>query len=246
MPSSLRRPGAAPSSPLRGEPGRPRERPACVILRSDPRAALGRPNVAAMRLPAAVRRARRPRWSPWPFARRVRRSSCSPTTDADQSHRVPAGDRRLAGPGLRGAGRRLPVFVVVAVLDVAVVHWAPGFDSELGRVRRDLPVQPVLAGRQRARGGGLARASSGVLGRIVVLRRRRRRHTVAAATSSSRWSSAARPWGAGVVVRAARRHVNASCAPATVALQEERARAVAAERARIARECTTWSPTPSR
>ena len=117
--------------------------------------ALSRPYRGRMQLPAAVRRhgdllvavafalayAGR--------AARLRRRG--------PRHRGPARDRRRAGPGSASASTLRLLRGRRCSSNVAVRALGAGLRRRLGRVRRDLPVQPVLPGRQRARGRGLAR-----------------------------------------------------------------------------------------
>ena len=130
--------------------------------------------------------------------------------------------------------RRAPFlsFVVVAVLDVAVVHWAPGFDGN-SIVFVAIFLFNLFSLGANARG---AEAWLGVLGVLGV--------TVGFVVGDGAHDASdvffalvfcGTPWGLGVAVRV-RRERERELGARNLALQEENARAIATERARIARE----------
>src|SRR6478672_5124740 len=130
--------------------------------------------------------------------------------------------------------RRAPFlsFVVVAVLDVAVVHWAPGFDGN-SIVFVAIFLFNLFSLGANARG---AEAWLGVLGVLGV--------TVGFVVGDGAHDASdvffalvfcGTPWGLGVAVRV-RRERERELGARNRALQEENARAIASERARIARE----------
>ena len=128
--------------------------------------------------------------------------------------------------------RRAPFlsFVVVAVLDVAVVHWAPGFDGN-SIVFVAIFLFNLFSLGANARG---AEAWLGVLGVLGV--------TVGFVVGDGAHDASdvffalvfcGTPWGLGVAVRV-RRERERELGDRNLALQEENARAIATERARIA------------
>ena len=123
-------------------------------------------------------------------------------------------------------------FVVVAVLDVAVVHWAPGFDSN-SVVFVAIFLFNLFSLGANTRG---VEAWLGVLGVLGV--------TVGFVVGDGAHDASdvffalvfcGTPWGLGVAVRV-RRDRERELGARNRALQEENARAIATERARIARE----------
>src|SRR4051794_10095112 len=139
------------------------------------------------------------------------------------------------GAGLALAGRRKAPFlsfVLVAVLDVAVVHWAPGFD-ENSIVFVAIFLFNLFSLGANARG---TEAWLGVLGVLAA--------TVGFVVGDGAHGPSdvffalvfcGTPWGLGVAVRV-RRERERELSARNLALQEENAQAIASERARIARE----------
>jgi len=149
-------------------------------------------------------------------------------------------DHTIAVPLALGAGlalaarRKAPFvsFVLVAVLDVAVVHWAPGFDGN-SIVFVAIFLFNLFSLGANAYG---VEAWLGVLGVLGV--------TVGFVVGDGAHDASdiffalvfcGTPWGLGVVVRV-RRERERELSARNLALQEENARAIASERARIARE----------
>ena len=151
----------------------------------------------------------------------------------DANHAVAVPLAIAAGLAL-AARRRAPFlsFVVVAVLDVAVVHWAPGFDGN-SIVFVAIFLFNLFSLGANAHG---VEAWLGVLGVLGV--------TVGFVVGDGAHDASdvffalvfcGTPWGLGVAVRV-RRDRERELGARNLALQEENARAIANERARIARE----------
>ena len=123
-------------------------------------------------------------------------------------------------------------FVVVAVLDVAVVHWAPDFDAN-SIVFVAIFLFNLFSLGANARGGEAWLGVLGVLGVTVGFVVGDGAHDASDVFFAMVFCGT--PWGLGVAVRV-RRDRERELGARNLALQEENARAIATERARIARE----------
>ena len=149
-------------------------------------------------------------------------------------------DHAIAVPLAVGAGlalvprRRAPLvsFVLVAILDVAVVHWAPGFDSN-SVVFVALFLFNLFSLGANAHGIEAWLGVLGVLGVTVGFVVGDGAHDVSDVFFALVFCGT--PWGLGVAVRV-RRDRERELGARNRALQEENARAIATERVRIARE----------
>ena len=149
-------------------------------------------------------------------------------------------DHAIAVPLAVGAGlalvprRRAPLmsFVLVAILDVAVVHWAPGFDSN-SVVFVALFLFNLFSLGANAHGVEAWLGVLGVLGVTVGFVVGDGAHDVSDVFFALVFCGT--PWGLGVAVRV-RRDRERELGARNRALQEENARAIATERVRIARE----------
>src|SRR3954453_5519961 len=138
-----------------------------------------------------------------------------------------------AGLGLAPTGRApFASFVVVAVLDVAVVHWAPGFDSN-SIVFVAIFLFNLFSLGSHARGVEAWLGVVGVLGVTLGFVVGDGAHGASDVFFALVFCGT--PWGLGVAVRI-RRERERELGARNRALQEESARAIADERARIARE----------
>jgi signal transduction histidine kinase len=151
----------------------------------------------------------------------------------DANHAVAVPLAIAAGLAL-AARRRAPFlsFVVVAVLDVAVVHWAPDFDGN-SIVFVAIFLFNLFSLGANAHGVEAWLGVLGVLGLTVGFVVGDGAHDASDVFFALVFCGT--PWGLGVAVRV-RRDRERELGARNLALQEENARAIADERARIARE----------
>jgi signal transduction histidine kinase len=140
----------------------------------------------------------------------------------------------VAAAGTLALRRRLPVatFVVVSVCNVAVVHYAPGFDGNSVAFVLVFLLNLWSLGRH-ARGVEAWLGVVGVLATVVMFVVGDGAHDVSDVFFALAFCGT--PWAAGVAVRL-RRDREAELAASNAALEEQARLAVATERARIARE----------
>ena len=151
--------------------------------------------------------------------------------DADHTIAVPL----AIGAGLALAVRRrapFASFVVVAVLDVAVTHWAPDFDAN-SVVFVAIFLFNLFSLGANAHGSEAWLGVVGVLGVTVGFVVGDGAHNASDVFFALVFCGT--PWGLGVAVRV-RRERERELGARNRALQEENALAIVAERARIARE----------
>jgi signal transduction histidine kinase len=159
---------------------------------------------------------------------------------AAEVRNYPDADLRIALPLAIGAGlctamrRRAPfaTFLLVSVLNEGVLHWAPGFDSQ-SAVFVVVFLYNLYSLGAHARGVEAWLGALGVLATIVTFVVGDGAHDASDVLFALAFVGT--PWGAGVVVRF-RGDRERELRERNLALQEEADRAVAAERARIARE----------